>query len=171
MALGPLTSLETPVSDYIVPNVPYIPQKTYETCWLAAYKMLLAWKGRPQEMAESLPNHQIMRRDGILDSQFLACRTALGLMSSTYTGFRDADAIEGKLQSYGPIWVSGTYAKGHKHIVVLRGVRGSGNDAEVLINDPQTGMNISNPKDDWWPISWFSNRLNPVAFACQHWCD
>lgn len=159
------------MSDHIVKNVPYIAQTTYETCWLAAYKMMLAWKNKPQDMAERLPNHETMRNNGILDSQFLICRSALGLMSSTYTGFKDADAIEGKLQSYGPIWVSGTYAKGHKHIVVLYGIRGSGNGAEVLINDPATGMNISKPKPDWWPISWFANRLNPVAYSCQHWLD
>lgn len=159
------------MSDYIVKNVPYIAQTTYETCWLAAYKMMLAWKGKPQTLAEKLPDHQIMRVNGIMDSQFLACRQALGLCSSTYTGFRDADAIEGKLKSYGPIWVSGTYAKGHKHIVVLYGVRGSGNDAQVLIHDPATGMSIANPKPDWWPIGWFANRLNPVPYACQHWFD
>jgi len=160
------------MSDYIVKNVPYIAQTEYETCWLAAYKMMLAWKGKPQTLAEQLPNHQSMRVTGILDGQFLSCRQALGLCSSSYTGFRNADAIEGKLQSYGPIWVSGMYAKkGHKHIVVLYGVRGSGNDAEVLINDPATGMSITKPKPDWWPISWFSNRLNPVEYACQHWFD
>ncbi|MFZ4625530.1 MAG: papain-like cysteine protease family protein [Rhodoferax sp.] len=159
------------MSDFIVKNVPYIAQTTYETCWLAAYKMMLAWKKRPQELAERLPNDAIMRQNGILDSQFLACRGALGLLSSSYTGFKDADAIEGKLQSYGPIWVSGTYAKGHKHIVVLYGVRGSGNSAEVLINNPETGMSITNPKPDWWPIGWFANRLNPVSFSCQHWFD
>lgn len=112
-----------------------------------------------------------MRVDGILDGQFLACRQALGLCSSSYTGFRDADAIEGKLQSYGPIWVSGTYAKGHKHIVVLYGVRGSGNSAEVLNNDPATGMSISNPKPDWWPIGLVRQPVKPVAYACQHWFD
>ena len=163
--------MESGGADYIVKEVPYIAQSTYETCWLAAYKMMLAWKRRPLDQAERLPNNETMRRDGILDSQFLSCRTALGLMSSTYTGFKEADAIEGKLQSCGPIWVSGTYAKGHKHIVVLYGVRGSGKDAEVLINDPQTGMSISKPKPDWWPIGWFTHRLNPVPFACQHGCD
>lgn len=33
---------EIDVSETIVQNVPYIAQKTYETCWLAAYKMMLA---------------------------------------------------------------------------------------------------------------------------------
>lgn len=159
------------MSEYIVSNVPYIAQNTYETCWLASYKMMLAWRSKATDLAERLPNHQDMRREGIMDSQFPVCRKALGLLSSTYTGFRDADAIEGKLQSYGPIWVSGKYAKGHKHIVVLLGVRGSGGDAEVLVNDPATGMSISNAKSEWWPLGWFANRLNPVPFACQHWFD
>lgn len=157
------------MSDYIVNNVPYIAQNTYETCWLAAYKMMLGYRSKAAELAERLPNHQAMRREGILDAQLPICRKALDLCSSTYTGFRDADDIESKLQKYGPIWVSGFYAKGHKHIVVLRGVRGSGSDAEVLVNDPQTGMNITTPKPEWWPLGWFANRLNPVPYACQHW--
>jgi hypothetical protein len=159
------------MSEYIVNNVPYIAQETYETCWLAAYKMMLAWGNRSQDLAERLPNNESMRQDGIMDSQFLICRSALGLSSSVYTGFKTADAIEDKLKKYGPIWVSGTYAKGHKHCVVLYGVRTSWGwgSAEVLIQDPATGMRINNPKPDWWPIGWFANRLNPVAYSCQHW--
>lgn len=157
------------MSEYIVSDVPYIAQNTYETCWLASYKMMLAWKGKSKELAEQLPDHRKMRQEGIMDAQLLGCRKALNLSSSTYTGFRDEEAIESKLQKYGPIWVSGFFASGHKHIVVLYGVRGSGSKAQVLINDPQTGMSITNPKPDWWSLGWFANRLNEVPYACQHW--
>lgn len=161
------------MDEIVVADVPYFAQKTYETCWLAAYKMMLAWRGNSKDLADRLPNHQTMRRDGILDWQLPVCRKALGMSSSSYTGFTNAGDIGLKLENYGPIWISGFYADGHKHVVVLYGVRGSGSSAQVLINDPQSGMNLSygDPKPAWWNLSWFAARLNAVPYACQHWLD
>lgn len=154
--------------EYIVQNVPFVAQATYETCWMAAYKMLLKWNGGAEILAETLPGDKLMRKDGIMDYQFLPCREALHLSSTTHRGLRTAEDIAAKLSFYGPIWVSGFYASGHKHIVVLRGVKGKGTDGEVMVNDPARGTAGAALKPDWWPLGWFINRLNPVDFACQH---
>ena len=160
------------MSEYIVSGVPYIAQTTYETCWLAAYKMMLAYKGKSQQLAEQLPNHKEMRVNGIMDSQLLGCRKALELSSSSYTGYKDPESVGWKLRNYGPLWVSGKFAKGHKHIIVVYGIREPlFGEPELLIHDPQTGMSITNVKPEWIAHSWFANRLNPVPYACQHWGD
>ena len=51
------------MSDYIVKNVPYIPQKTYETCWLAAYKKDA--QGNYPAMAELIEKTKAAKLDGL----------------------------------------------------------------------------------------------------------
>lgn len=158
--------------EYIVNNVPYIAQPTKTTCWNAAYKMMLAYKGKSKSPADSLPNDAEMRKRGILDSEFCRCRNKLGLTSSTYTAFLTAEAIKEKLAMYGPIWVSGKYCESsYKHIVVLVGVKSPPIlfQDEVLINDPYSGFATSLNRARWIPLKRFVDRINKVAFSCQHW--
>ena len=157
--------------EYIVKNVPYIAQKTKQTCWCAGYKMMLAYKGKPKSAADNLPEDAEMRKRGIRDSEFARCRNHLGLTSSTFTAFLSPEKIKDKLDMYGPIWVSGRYCESsYKHIVVLVGVRVPvwGED-EVLINDPWSGFTTSLNKARWIPFKRFVERINKVAFSCQHW--
>ncbi len=151
-------------------EVPYVAQKDIPTCWNAAYKMMLLYKGKDPTAADRLPNDKQMRDRGILDSEFMACRNQLGLSSSTYTAFASAEQIEEKLKSYGPIWVSGTYCEGHKHILVVRGVRSPfiGAD-EVWVNDPWSGFKFGLVQPRWIDLKNFVQRMNPVTAACQHW--
>lgn len=156
--------------EYIVNNVPYISQGAVETCWNAAYKMMLKYKGRDESAADRLPNDQKMRERGILDGEFHACRDALGLTSSVYTGFQTVDDLKYKLESYGPIWVSGFYCEGHKHIWIVRGVKDPLiGEAEVYINDPWSGFKYGLAKPRWVSFKTFKDKMNPVSFACQHW--
>jgi len=157
--------------EYIVENVPYIGQKDGATCWNAAYRMMLKWKSKDESAADRLPNDAQMRERGILDQEFAACRGAVGLISSTYTGFQTADDIKSKLESYGPIWVSGDYCEGkYKHIVILRGVRDPFiGDAEVYLNDPYSAFRYGLAKPRWMPLKTFVSKLNKVPYACQHW--
>lgn len=157
--------------EFTVKNVPYMAQKTGATCWNAAYKMMLAYKGKDQKAADKLPNDKEMRKRGIYDSEFAQCRNKLGMTSSTYTAFLSAKQIEEKLRMYGPIWVSGRYCESNfKHIVVLIGIRVPlvGKD-EVLINDPYSGFATSLNKARWIPLERFVKKINRVAFSCQHW--
>jgi hypothetical protein len=134
--------------------------------------MMLKHKGKSQSIADSLPNDTEMRKRGIYDSEFARCRNAVGLTSSTYTAFLSAAAIEEKLKMYGPIWVSGRYCESsYKHIVVVVGVKSplAFFRDEVLINDPYSGFTTSLNKARWIPLERFVERINKVAFACQHW--
>ncbi|MCC6366100.1 MAG: C39 family peptidase [Bryobacterales bacterium] len=156
--------------EYII-EVPYIAQETNATCWNAAYKMMLKYKNKPVSAADSLPNDAQMRERGILDPEFPVCRGALGLSSSTYKGFATVDDIKYKLETYGPIWVSGNYCEGrYKHIVVLRGVRDPWiGDAEVCVNDPYSGFRYGLIKPRWIALDTFVKKMNSAAFSCQHW--
>ncbi|MBI4910710.1 MAG: hypothetical protein HY820_44260 [Acidobacteria bacterium] len=151
-------------------NVPYVAQKEIPTCWNAAYRMMLMYKGKDPSAADQLPNDKQMRDRGILDSEFLACRNKLGMTSSTYKAFATADQIEEKLKFYGAIWVSGTYCEGHKHILILRGIKRPliGSD-EVLVNDPWSGFKYGLTKPRWIDLNTFVQKMNPVVGACQHW--
>lgn len=123
-----------------------------------------------ESRADSLPNCAEMRDRGIYDSEFAECRNALGLTSSVYTGFKTASSINDKLTMYGPIWCSGFWADGHRHIIVPRGVReGYFSSPEVFVNDPARGLSGAEGRGAWWSLGRFANRLNPVPFACQHW--
>jgi len=84
--------------EYTIKKVPYISQNSATTCWNAAYKMMLDYKGKSKSVADSLPNDAAMRMRGIFDSEFLKCRQAVGLTSSTYQAFLSAEAIESKLK-------------------------------------------------------------------------
>lgn len=159
------------MEDYYVEGVPYIAQATGETCWNAAYKMMLKYKKLSDSVADTLPNDSAMRTRGILDSEFAICRNALNLSSSTYKGFLTLDNVYDKLKSYGPIWVSGEYCESSfKHIVVLRGISNPiFGEAEVCINDPYSGFKHGWSKPRWIPFSRFIDRINKVNYACQHW--
>ena len=94
----------------------------------------------------------------------------LGLTSTTCTAFKTPGKIQEKLEMYGPVWCSGFRADGHKHIVVLRGVRETWHSApEVYINDPFRGLTGAKARPSWWSFSRFAYKLNPVPYACQHW--
>jgi hypothetical protein len=157
--------------EYIIPDVPYIAQDTNATCWNAAYKMMLKYRKKPEAAADSLPNDALMRERGILDPEFPGCRAVLGLTSSTYKGFLNADDIAEKLKFYGPIWVSGDYCEARfKHIIVLRGVKNPLiGDAEVYVNDPYTGFRYGLSKPRWISLDTFINKINTASFSCQHW--
>ncbi len=153
-------------------DVKYIQQADPRTCWNAGYKMMLNYKGGAgwEPRADGLPNDTEMRDRGIYDSEFATCRNALGLSSSVYTGFKTASAINDKITMYGPIWCSGFWADGHKHVIVLCGVReGYFSSAEVLVNDPGRGLAGAQGRSAWWSLGRFANHLNPVSYACQHW--
>lgn len=157
--------------EYIVKGVPYIAQKTGQTCWNAAYKMMLAYKKKSQSAADKLPNDKEMRKRGIYDSEFADCRDKLGLASFTYTALLSAAVIKEKLEMFGPIWVSGRYCGSrNKHIVVLVGISVPlvGED-KVLINDPYSGYSTSLNKARWIPLERFTERINRVTYSCQHW--
>jgi hypothetical protein len=105
-----------------------------------------------------------------MDSEFYTCRAYIGLSSTRYTHLQTFGHLKDLLEMYGPIWVSGFYADGHKHVVVLRGVReGWISDPEVYINDPYRGITGAEARPAWWSYSRFQKRINPVTFACQHW--
>jgi hypothetical protein len=158
--------------DELTVNVKYISQPDAQTCWNASYKMMLNYKkgASDEARADSLPNDSAMRSRGILDGEFSACRNALGLSSSVYTGFQTASAVKDKLEMYGPIWCSGFWAEGHKHIIIVRGIReGYISAAEIFVNDPIRGYKGAEARGAWWPFTRYVNHLNPVPFACQHW--
>lgn len=161
--------------ELIVP-VPYIQQPDQRTCWNACYKMMLRFQGRPESEADSLPNDAKMRTRGIMDDEFCACRDKLKLTSSIYQGFKTPQQLKEKLERYGPIWASGFWADGHKHIVVIRGIRISWYSSEsdisnwqVYVNDPFRKLAGAEAKPSWWSFSRFAYKLNEVPFSCQHW--
>ena len=162
----------TKMIDETIITVKYIAQPDEKTCWNASYKMMLDYKsnGAWNSKADHLPNDAQMRDRGIYDSEFSACRDNLKLSSTTYKAFLTADGVKEKLDMYGPIWFSGFWAEGHKHIVVVRGVReGYISAPEVFVNDPIRALKGAAAQGTWWPYSKFLNNLNRVSFACQHW--
>ncbi|MCZ2154260.1 MAG: hypothetical protein LC114_10255 [Bryobacterales bacterium] len=163
--------------EYIV-DVPYIQQPDQRTCWNAGYKMMLAYKGKDQSLADNLPNDALMRERGILDTEFPVCRDKLGLTSSIYTAFNDPKVLKDKLKWYGPIWVSGFYCDDYKHIIVVRGIRipwySDEDDVtnwQVYVNDPYRSLAGAHGRPAWWSFTRFANKMNKVPFACQHWFE
>lgn len=161
--------------EYIV-DVPYLKQPDQRTCWNACYKMMLAYKGKDQSAADSLPNDAKMRDRGILDSEFSTCRDKLGLTSSMYKAFQTPQSLRERLEWYGPIWVSGFYCDDNKHVIVVRGIQipwySSSSDIsnwQVYVNDPYRALTGADGKPAWWSFSRFARKLNEVPFACQHW--
>ncbi len=148
-------------------NAFYIAQTTPETCWHAAYETMVRYKAGNPAVVDQLPNAKEMSERGIYDSEFMACASRIGLEGTRYTYFKDIGNVEYALQKFGPIWVSGFYASGHKHIVTLAGV--DTDDKKVYVNDPFRGWNGAEQRASWWDHGWFANRLNPVPWACQHW--
>lgn len=156
--------------EYIVEGVPYYDQLDRRTCWNASYKMMLGFKGRQERLADELPNDAKMRERGILDGEFPICRNALGLTSTSFSVFKTVDGLKDALERYGPIWCSGFWCDGHKHIVVVRGVRETwGCSPEAYVHDPYRAITGAAGRAAWWSFSRFSVHLNPVPFACQHW--
>jgi hypothetical protein len=155
------------MSAYECPNTYYVGQSTKETCWRAAYEMLLRYKGMDPKLADNLPNNSDMRTRGILDSEFAGCAKALGLGGIRYTYFKAIENLDWALRTCGPIWVSGFYCDGYKHIVCVKGV--DVDDAKVLVNDPWRTFTGAKAKTVEWSFSYFANNLNPVPWACQLW--
>ncbi|MEO8130156.1 MAG: papain-like cysteine protease family protein [Bryobacteraceae bacterium] len=159
------------IDENIIP-VNYISQPDEQTCWYASYKMMLdyqsmgAWNAR----ADHLPNMSLMRERGILDSELAPCRNHLGLSSTTYKSFLTAGGVADAIDRYGPVWCSGFWAEGHKHIVVLCGVReGYISAPEVYVNDPRRALHGAASKGTWWSFEKFVKNLNKVPYAFQHW--
>jgi hypothetical protein len=156
----------------LIITVKYMKQADQKTCWNASYKMMLNYKKgvAGESEADNLPNDTEMRDRGIYDSEFPTCRNALKMSSTVYSGFKTASGINDKLTMYGPIWCSGFWADGHKHIVVLCGVReGYISAPEVFVNDPARALSGAQGRGAWWSLGKFANHLNPVPYACQHW--
>jgi len=153
------------MDEYIIPNVPYVAQTDPRWCWNAGYRMMLLAAGRPDFLVDCFPNDADMKDRGILDSEFQACRDALGLTSSSWNSFNSLDKLQQKLEMYGPIWCSGFWCDGHKHIVIARGV----GDQGVYVNDPYRGMTGAAARPSWWSWGKFVNNMNRVPFAFQHW--
>lgn len=121
--------------------------------------MMLKYKNKDEALAGRLPGDKEMRQRG-----------TLGLTSSTHKGFLTVTDLKSKLESYGPIWISGEYCGGKKHIIVVRGVRDPWvGDPEVYINDPWSGFRYSLNNPRWISFKTFAGKINPVSFACQHW--
>jgi len=159
------------IDENVIP-VNYIAQPDEQTCWYASYKMMLdyqsmgAWVGR----ADHLPNIAQMKQRGIYDSELATCRNSVGMSSTTYKSFLTADSVADMLDMYGPIWCSGFWAEGHKHIVVLRGIReGYFSAPEVYVNDPRRALHGAAAWGAWWSFDKFVKNLNRVPFAFQHW--
>lgn len=110
---------------YIVENMKLIPQTLQMSCWYASAQMLIHWKQEQMQASlmdlipPELDAECIKIRDGnkgIFNPQILKMAKRLGLeavppLSPTPT------AIEGWLQTYGPLWVNGK-----SHIVVIAGI-------------------------------------------------
>lgn len=148
-------------------EVPYEGQATISTCWRACYRMLVGWKGKDRSIVDKLPNISKMLSRGILDSEFAACRDQLGLSSTRYTFFGTVSNVAHMVSTYGPIWVSGFYCNGSKHIVLVTGV--NVDEKTIRVNDPWRSFTGAKGKPSWWGHGYFYKNINPVSFACQHW--
>ena len=121
---------------YIVQGMTLIPQTKAMSCWYASAQMLINWKmeQRQQSMMGLIPpdlDAQCARiRDdnkGIQNPQILKMAKRLGLEAIPPVS-PTPQALEGWLQTYGPLWVNG-----RTHIVVIAGIdRGT----SLLVYDP-----------------------------------
>ena len=111
---------------YIVPGMKLIPQRLRMSCWYASARMLINWRqNRAQASIFGLVPPELdakckeIRDDnrGINNTKIISMAQRIGLkvippMTPT------ADQIYDWLKEYGPLWVNG-----HKHIVVIAGIR------------------------------------------------
>ena len=156
------------MGEYSASRVYYIAQTTYATCWRAAYETMVRYKVGDPKKVYKLPNYNAMCANGIMDSQFYACAKALGLGGIRYHWFKVMANVEHALRNWGPIWVSGFYASGHKHIIVVKGIDTDANEIEIC--DPLRGYYApTQGKAIMWPFSHFAKRINPASWSCQLW--
>jgi hypothetical protein len=155
------------MSEYECPHSYYVGQSTKETCWRAAYEMLLRHKAGDPQKAFNLPNAAQMSTRGILDSEFATCAKELGLGGIRYTYFQAIENLEHALRNWGPIWVSGFYCEGAKHVVCVKGI--DVDDEKVLVNDPWRSYTGAKGKAVQWSFSYFAKNINPVPWSCQLW--
>ncbi len=132
------------VPNYIVPNVPLIPQELGMACWYAGTQMLIRWRREMTRSTEAaLPDPSevpaavaVYKADnGLKFSDMITYAKLMGLeyvpgMSPTL------EAIAGWLIDYGPIWAAGykqTPTNKYGHIFVIVGVGPN----QLVIYDPE----------------------------------
>jgi hypothetical protein len=131
-------------------------QKTHQQCWFASYQMLYWSKGKNinsvRDKLSSVIDVDDALANGLLDTDYKKCATALGLTPLSggnfngERGFFDvgltdgAEALHGELAK-GPLWVSKYIKKGTYHIIVLKAYDDTG-DGYFTYNNPFPG-----PKD------------------------
>lgn len=124
---------------YVIPKMTHIKQTKSMACWYASAQMLVQWKRNTTQTTSSNlldPSEDIASRkiwevnSGITNPEILKFARRLGLREIPPMT-PSAGAIKNWLCNYGPLWVNGI-----SHIVVIAGVRNTGNDAEVLVYDP-----------------------------------
>ena len=148
-------------------NAFYVPQKAPTTCWKAGYEMMIRYKGGDPKLTDSLPNHAQMVQRGIMDSEFSDCAKHIGLGTVSHSWFQQFNNMVHAIRSWGPVWCSGFFLEGKKHIIVVKGV--NIDDQEIEYNDPWRAFTGALPKSTWRPFSWFAKNVNPVAGSCQVW--
>ena len=155
------------MSMYEVPRTYYIGQSTVATCWRACYEVMIRYAVGDPKTAYTLPDHKRMEKSGIKDPHFPVCAKALGLGGIRWHWFKDIENMNHALRCWGPVWVSGFYCDGHKHVVVVKGI--DLDEKHILVIDPWRGYVGAKGKAVEWSFSYFRNRINPVPWSCQLW--
>ena len=153
------------LSDEIVSiwNAFYVPQKKPTTCWKAGYEMMIRYKAGDPKKTDSLPRHSEMEERGILDKEFVECGQHIGLVGIKHEWFTDFNNMVHAIRYFGPVWCSGFFLQGKKHIIVIKGV--NIDDQEIEYNDPWRAFMGADAKSTWRSFAWFKKNVNPVPWS------
>lgn len=150
-------------TNYTVPNMRLIPQDRTNACWYAATQMVVQWRREAMRVTEGglrdpsqVPNAVQVHKanNGLLWAQMRQYAQQIGLVPLPLMSPMPQQ-LEQWMRAHGPLWCDGVPVDangnpaGAGHVVVVSGIRGGGDGAEVRIHDPWP-PNVGNVS--WRPI-------------------
>lgn len=146
-----------------------IPQDSTNACWYASALMVWNWKQEHDQACsgpgpDDIPDFvKIHKANGVIPwVRIREFGKAMGMTPAPLVSPSE-ELLRSWLMVHGPLWTDGVpvdangNVSGSGHVVVIAGLRGTGNDAEILIYDPwppnQGGVN-------WRPMTHLSGILS-----------
>ena len=158
--------------DVILHSMPKVGQHNTKTCWVAAYRMVYAWKHHTRDTATVLAEAKKKLKEADLDTEselypenFEKAAIAIGIWPMATKSMRDYEQFLWCIER-SPIWCVGTFSGG-PHAVVVSGIR---KERKILtLNDPwEIATQGTDAKTEMFHDKW-SETIADFKASCQMW--